>query len=351
MHHDHHFREDIQNTLYVVVVISNFRQYARRIELYREFAEHMSTFAGIQLVTVELVLRDREFEVTREDPWHVQLVGDSELWSKENMINIGVASLPAGWRYVAWIDSDITFLNRNWVRDTLHQLQHHHIVQLWQTCADQGPDGRTISIDKSFAYKMQTETDWQGAPGQDIYSFAHPGYAWAMRRETWDQLGGLFEYAILGSGDHHMALCWIGKWELSVPVAMGDVYKHFLRCYQDRATGVNVGYVNGTIAHSWHGAKVTRGYNARWSILINARYDPVADVRKTSNGVLHMNPGNARFVSDMAGYFKSRNEDSIDEPCRKQHVETATVNNWHFPPVIARTGTRLFEFVSPIWKR
>jgi len=33
----------------------------------------------------------------------------------------GVVGLPRDWRYVAWIDADVHFLNRDWAQETLHQ--------------------------------------------------------------------------------------------------------------------------------------------------------------------------------------------------------------------------------------
>src|SRR4051812_35116235 len=52
----------------------------------------------------------------------VKVHGSSLLWSKESMINAGVARLPNGWKYMAWIDGDITFRDHNWAGETLHFL-------------------------------------------------------------------------------------------------------------------------------------------------------------------------------------------------------------------------------------
>lgn len=334
----------INQTLYVIAVISNFRRFKRRIELYHQFREHVESFNGIQLVTVEMVLGDRQYEVTTAgNPWNVQLKADSELWHKENMINIGVSRLPGDWKYVAWIDCDITFINTDWVQETLNQLQHHKIVQLWQTCTDLGPDGRVLKVEQSFCYRLQAGHNWM-ADRNEPYKFWHPGYAWAMRRDAWDQMGGLIDWAILGSADHHMALCWIGHWELSVPPRMGDVYKHTLEAFQDRCDGLsNLGYVRGTIAHHWHGAKVSRNYNGRWSILINNAYDPIADIRRDYQGVLHLNGDKPKLIMDIQHYFQQRNEDGIDEPCELEHKNLPReINNWsHAPPPIAGKGVKL----------
>lgn len=331
----------IDRTLYVIAVVSNFRRFKRRIELYRQFKRHVESFTGIQLLTVEMVLGDRPFEITTADnPWNVQLVADSELWHKENMINIGVGKLPKDWKYMAYIDADITFINTDWVQETLNMLQHHKIVQMWQTCTDLGPDGRVLKVEQSFAYRLQSGQDWQ-LDRNEPYKFWHPGYAWAVRRDGWDQMGGLLEFPILGSADHHMALCWIGHWELSVPPAMGSTYKLMLKAFQDRSQGLgNIGYVKGNIAHHFHGSKQNRKYNERWGILISNNYDPIMDTRKDYQGVLHLNGNKPKLIIDIQHYFQQRNEDSIDEPCSLPHKDLPKpVNHWSTqPPAISKVG-------------
>jgi hypothetical protein len=167
--------------LYVIAVISNPRRFKRRYELYKEFEQRMLNTHGIRLITVEAAYRDRDFEVTRGDnPDHVQVhINDrAEIWLKESLINAGVAALPCGWKYVAWygptlwhdlsvsltvphlirIDADVTFANKNWVKDTIESLQHHPFVQLFQTAADLGVDGEIMSVFNGFG--------WNWARGQ-----------------------------------------------------------------------------------------------------------------------------------------------------------------------------------------
>jgi hypothetical protein len=54
---------------------------------------------------------------------HIKVSTDSKVWVKENLINLGIKSLPDDWNFVAWVDADITFLNQNWVRETKEKLQ------------------------------------------------------------------------------------------------------------------------------------------------------------------------------------------------------------------------------------
>src|SRR4051812_11838284 len=135
---------------YVVCVISNPVRYKSRYTLYRQFAERMSR-SGVKLLTVECGFGERNFEVTDpvcEGAWvdskhHVRLTTYDEIWHKENMLNIGIRHLPKDWKYVCWVDADIMFLRDDWAEETFHQLQHHHIVQMFQTAVDLGPTGES----------------------------------------------------------------------------------------------------------------------------------------------------------------------------------------------------------------
>ena len=95
--------------LHVIAVISNPVRYASRERLYRDFARHVEQ-AGATLWTVEAAYGDRPHLITEPtNPRHLQLRTKHELWHKENLVNLGIARLPADWKYVAWVDADVMF--------------------------------------------------------------------------------------------------------------------------------------------------------------------------------------------------------------------------------------------------
>ena len=131
-------------TLHVIAVISNPQRYETRYDLYNKFAKHVED-SGARLWTVETAFGDRPHEITASDhSQHIQLRTSTELWHKENMINIGISRLPANWEYVAWIDADVTFARPDWALETLHQLQHYKVVQMFSDCMDLSPDYRIV---------------------------------------------------------------------------------------------------------------------------------------------------------------------------------------------------------------
>lgn len=62
---------------------------------------------------------------------NLQLRTSHEIWLKENSLNLGFARLPPDWKYAAWIDADVTFARPDWACETVHQLQHNPVVQMW----------------------------------------------------------------------------------------------------------------------------------------------------------------------------------------------------------------------------
>jgi hypothetical protein len=312
--------------LHVISVISNPMRFASRYRLYREFDAHMRA-AGVYHHTVELQFGDRPCEVTEPTlSNHVQLQSFEELWHKEAMINIGIAALPDDWEYVAWIDADVSFAHPNWAVETLHQLQHHMLVQLFSHAVDLGPHHEVLQSNAGFAYMYHQNgcnppqghgyTPAYGDPKRNI--FWHPGFAWAARREAIDYLGQLIDFAILGSADHHMAMALIGQADRSIHKGTTRAYRDQIMDWQDRAERHiqrDIGYVDGALWHYWHGKKADRRYVDRWRILTENQFNPVTDLKRDWQYLWQLrveNPRQIRLRDAIRAYFRARSEDSID---------------------------------------
>lgn len=303
--------------LHVVTCISNPIRYQSRWRLYERFATEMQR-AGVHLVTVELAYGDRPFAVTSADnPDHVQVRTACELWSKENLLNIGIARLPAHWRYVAWIDADVQFQNPDWAAETVERLQLFSVVQLFSHAHDLDPDHQVLECKKpktGFMYAY-----WEGLPSSKGYDDGnwHPGYAWAIRRDSFRALGGLMDFCILGSADRHMAMALVGKAELSINRALTPAYKKRVLAWQERAERHlrrNVHYVPGLLTHWWHGKKRDRRYVERWQILKRWQFDPDLDLCRdwSQSGLIELTDRSVGLRDDIRRYLRARNEDSID---------------------------------------
>lgn len=305
--------------LHVIAPYHNPLRYRSRANLFREFIQRMLS-AGVDLTVVEAALHDRHWEMNVPGVHHIPVVQHDELWVKENMINIGISSLPDSAEYIAWIDGDVSFDRLDWAEETIHQLQHYKIVQMFRTAVDLGPEGEATRIFNGFGYSWATGqpefvvgTDYYGHCGKG--QFWHPGFAWAINRDTLDHLGRLIDWSSLGSGDHMMALALIHKVRRAVPKGMHPNFLKHALIWEERAQAHvhgDLGYVPGTLLHHWHGRKVDRRYNDRWKILKKHWYDPERDIKMNAHGVYILTHHGERLRTDLRRYFRSRNEDSID---------------------------------------
>ena len=300
----------------IMLSLNNYCQYQSRYKLFRAFVTKLKRYSQIRLHVVEIALGDRKHFIKQDDPnFHTVLLlrTDCELWHKENSLNLLAARLPNDCKYLAWVDADITFLNENWVSDTLNALQHFDICQVFQTIIDLGPEGEVLSIFKSFSWmyhlKHFNPKEIVGYGGK-----GHTGYGWACTKKIFDKIGGLFAYGVLGSGDRHMAYSFVGAAMDSYNSNITQGYKDKVIQYQKRCKGARLGYVKGSVSHHFHGRKKDRHYGDRWLILVNNQYDPNEHITLDSQGLFYFNPDDDTYNlrREVSAYFTSRHEDSID---------------------------------------
>lgn len=305
----------IEKKLRVVMVVSNPCQYAKRYILAREFIQRMERDeSSVELYIVELVYTQyyRDFYLTSAGhPRHLQIrTHTAPLWHKENMINMAVRTLfPPDWKAFAWIDADVEFESPTWATDTLKILNGtKDVVQLFSHCVDMDSNGLSMTTFSSFGYNLSKGLPYCAKSGANYF---HPGYAWAMTRRAYEKIGGLYERSILGSGDHMMAMSFIGKADVSLHSDCTEDYKRSIQEFQERARNLRIGYVPGVIRHFFHGSKKNRKYTERWKILVDNKYSPQMHVYRLENGLLapveEICP--SQLLTDIMDYFQQRNED------------------------------------------
>jgi hypothetical protein len=315
----------LHDPLHVVTALFNPSRYRIRWELYKKFAAMVEDAGGL-LWTCEIAFGNRDFVVTRPDhPRHLRLRTDQFLWLKERALNLMIQRLPADWKYVAWIDADVTFSRTDWVNETRHLLQTFDVVQMFKVAEDLDYDFQPFMRHLGFAAsyrdgvpkpKLNGAGQYHGdvcvdRGGASMVAW-HPGFAWAMRRDAFDTVGGLFDIGITGAGDNHMAKAMLGDGLHSAHPAVSAGYRRAIATWQERARslGRNMGYVNGLLLHHWHGPKVNRRYWDRWRILTKTGFDPYEDLRLDAQGLYRLAPHRHDLMDLLRRYFNQRNEDA-----------------------------------------
>ena len=302
-HHQHRHRvyditrdaqekDCLDNVLHVILVLFHPRSQRTLYKHAQESLNRLSQDARVVLYVVELCYKHQSFVLTSpENPRHLQIRTDSPfLWHYENLVNIGVQRLlPPDWKAVAWISPDIEFENAFWAQQTLQLLNGtFDVVQLFSHCINMNTSEYAIQIFNSAGYYHEKGLVYCG----EGVNYWHPGFGWAIRREAYDQIGGLYELAIRGSGENILLFSLLGFGENAVNELHTDGYKKTILDYQNRVKGLeygqgdgrqlSFGYVPGVLRHYYH----PPNNETAWKILVRHQYDPTIHMTKNAEGLL-----------------------------------------------------------------
>lgn len=303
--------------LWIITTYYNPCGYRSRRENYEAFMRIIKK-SGLRCVTVECAFGDEPFTLNKSFDV-IQVRSRSVLWQKERLINLAVSWLPRSCKYIAWLDCDVIFLNQNWAQETVEQLQRYPIVQLFETChrlpqayADKNAQG---NICKSFGAIVPKDPSVLNAGRFDLHG--HTGYAWAARRELFDEYG-LYEYAIAGSGDHYIAhACFDDldspciKMMMMEDVIMMQHLKDWGHSFSQMVQDT-IGSVSGEILHLWHGDLKNRQYLARHRENARMGFNPYTDIVAVPGKPLEWRADIEKpelVVAFAEKFFSSRKED------------------------------------------
>lgn len=369
-------RDRVVEPLYAVVPYFNPFRHKSRVKHTERALKHFHD-AGAVIILVEVGFNRRELVfadsgldgqqaecgVLGNDPRfkhkYIGLHTKDELWLKENVINIGVQHLPHDWQQVCWLDSDVHFVRPNWVGECIHKLQHYSFLQMFSHARDLGPNYEVLPSDYPHADGIGFVHAWQKgimqttltpeiladlkAIGRDLkvltadfaklkkdlaageYCYdkgprrVFPGLAWAATRQAWDSVGGLLDIAIWGGGDWHASHALIEKTEGMMREDLHRNYKkQVMQWYERCRTHIrrNVGVMEGSIFHSWHGRKTDRGYNAKHQLLAKFGFDPLRHLKRDSQNLWQLHDDRSTAYVQLRDMLRriaaERNEDSID---------------------------------------
>ena len=292
--------------IYAITCVSNFEGWASRARTHQRFAEAFARHPGFHLITVEVVVGDRKFEVTdASNPDHVQfrVNQDYHFFGKEGYLNAGIRTnltrrFPA-WRKLMWIDADVMHVRADLADAVSRELDHENICATHTQSADLGAHHEIIAneggeiLDRSFgaacvvgdAHVPGVESYHRQKAGRVVQQ--HYGYAGAIRRETYDAIGGFPDRIVTGAGDYHLWLAAAGL-EVEDDKDLSPGYNRYVReitALFDRTVKGRIGAVRGQLLHFYHGKKAQRQYRSRRSIIVDSQFDPYTDVIYDAHGL------------------------------------------------------------------
>jgi hypothetical protein len=327
---------DTQGKLWVVCAYFNPCNYENRRINYEIFADHLLQ-QGVPLCTVEMASSESALRLQQTADrygMYVPVISQDVLWAKEALINIGARRLPDACTVIVWADADLVWEERDWAVKTLRELERPNgpvVVQPFDHAVNMKQDeryethyaqrdkdsGSALPIGKAYVNRPETYVITA-----DIYKL-HAGYAWAMRRDVFNQIGGLYVYCICGQADFVMAIAFSHdnkrdgimpvRWNPDATFSWGYGLQSHARQWQTAVAAVvsgRLGYVKDVhIFHNWHGDPHDRQYNSRGRALVD--YDPAADIVRLPSGALAWTPAARvkQLPEKLKAYFENRKED------------------------------------------
>lgn len=308
--------------LYVVTTVFNPRRFKSRIRLYNNFKKWVE-FHGVKLLTVEVAYGDRPFDVTNvNDPWNLQLRTSADLWHKERSLNLGIqrlSQLAPKWEYMAYMDCDIKLMNDDWATELPHLHQHYAILQVFGFINTLGPNHHTLYGGRSIARQYHSAGKFTKPPAADASNYTGfngwPGLGWSFRRPELEAVGGLLDTCVTGSGDTHMAGCYLGNSKHGMPAQASPGFKRAVDRYGElceQHIKQNVSYLPGLLIHYWHGEAKNRGYDKRRDSILRHQFDPHEDLVTDMQGLYKWKGNKIELEREIRRSMEERNEDSVD---------------------------------------
>jgi hypothetical protein len=284
--------------LAVLSCFYNFAGYKRPVQNLHRFVRQMQR-DGAALFGVEAVVPRRPVQTNHHRGWgQVQIDPKTQtLRHKEALLNLVEKRVPEEYDAVAWVDADVWFSNPNWIADTEAALEQHDVVQMFDKCYWTSDSG-TIEMPKPCVPLVPLSPAWG----------SHPGFAWAMRRDFWQKIGGLYPFALSGGGDSIMSAAFQGSplWPF-LRVHTGADPSHYEK-WAEVARTARLGHVAGACYHEWHGTRKDRDYVGRAKVVSSIRIGE--DIILGPNGLpMWTDKANPEVVAAVSNYFIRRNED------------------------------------------
>ena len=294
----------------IVTFHFNLSKSKRLKETYQEWIESLSTL-GQYVKCYEIVFDDAEPEI--ENSVVIKAYSDKHcLWQKEPLLNLAFRNLEKHKKYFCWIDHDLVFKDRNWLKGSIDKLKSgHDAVQLFEKVSYLDKSGE-ILFDSVGRAKTMYDNRFNK---KSRNPYGSPGGAWIARV---DKLQDIFPTPtiITGSGDEWLAYALYGSTRIS-PASKSTLEAYpkevqdFLISYVKRIgkNNLKISHQQGICYHLWHGDIQNRQYMTRHKILEKYNFDPRYDMFVNKDGILELTGNKKGIEKDLLEYFTQRKED------------------------------------------
>ena len=278
----------------------NFASYKRPRQNMMRFLRYCDSL-GLPVYGVEILAPWQDVPLTRDcRNWRVLKAVDNQLlFQKEAALNIAQTLAPPEVDRLILCDGDLFFLNPCWALETSIKLEQFYAVQPY------GLAKWTDQSGQAFFERVSCARNKIANP-----NIAHPGFAWALRRSFWHEVGGLYPFGIGGGGDFALACGLMGKelpaWNMQ-EIGQPNLYMAWHRRCSAWSQG-RITSLDGVVYHDWHGDVKNRRYCDRHTLFTGL--DAEKHLRLADNGLVEFTEASpAHWRDNLMMFFRYRNED------------------------------------------
>lgn len=247
-----------------------------------DFLRWMIKQTGADLWAIEGVYPDQESLRMESEHWQLVPLSDM-LWHKERLLNLLVSRLPADYDAVAWVDADVILADGPALQARiLKMLAAYPVGQVWDYATNLDANGQPAEWWDGITRMESMARHNADRPVPDVNAArSHAGLAWAMRRDVWNAIGGLYELEISGGADATMARAFYGRHRDGFLAHLNAAMRASMEWWSDRVSAVvkgKVGYVSQEVEHLYHGTMGNRRYLDRLLAVSERGYNPERDI-------------------------------------------------------------------------
>ncbi len=299
-------------TIWGLTSFFNPKGHKHKADYYRIFKNNIQR-QGLKLVTVECAIKGAPFVLKPDDAdILIQVRSDSILWHKERLLNIGFERLPSDCDKIVLADSDIIFLDDDWLQKACDMLENYECIKpFYQAIRLTKKTSNKILRERKYYpsdehYYKEVELNYNFNP-EFRFNYS-PVFAWVMRKEIFDGLG-FYDRMVIGSGDTIMTAAFHNSsspLKNSSPALDADIIV-WCNKINERMTG-RLAHQDGTILHLFHGKKKNRNYYHRNAVLEKYDFQPHDDIKLNADKCWEWATPKKELHQELELYFLSRNE-------------------------------------------
>lgn len=286
----------ISDKLCVLIPYYNPCGYQRRLDNLKACIKSLSRFPNVDIRIGEA--SSSLFVTDAVD----RFVANDVLWHKERILNLMIEKYAKDYKYIAWIDADIVFLENNAINKVIEQLESKEVVHMFETL---------LYTPKDFDINVPQSVDCQYINSDLIRRAVAPnervaivGGAWAAKSD-WILKNKLYDKAIIGGGDTLFYKA-ILKEQNDIEFLTKEAKDDYLS-WANSIDAPSVAFTQNKAIHLWHGDDDGRMYQIRHHILQRNNFNPSIDLKLNSDGLYVI--VNNKIRDEVEIYFTNRKED------------------------------------------